>query len=332
MDIQFQYPQFLWALAGVPFFLLLYIFYRLWRRRVVRRMGERRLIKELYKNHSPLKSALKVFLLLLAFSLGCIAIANPRRAVDTVGDVRKGIDVVIALDVSNSMLATDVAPNRLQQAQAFIQRLIQTMPDNRIGLVLFAGHAYLQMPLTFDHNAAQMFVAAASPGNVPEQGTAIREALQRCNDAFDKQGGKYQSIVLITDGETHDEKALDEARKLADRGVMINTVGIGSATGGTIMEAGNTPKRDASGNVIVSRLNEQLLQQLAAATKGTYVLLTDVNKAVREISIQLSVIRKTALGDASLFTYQTFYIWCTIPMLLLLLLELFLPDRKKVKV
>lgn len=321
----------LWALAAAPFFLLLFLLYLWWRKRAVKRIGQPVLVKALFRNHSSLKTVFKFFLILFAFSLGCIAVANPRRPEDTSGEVRKGIDVMIALDVSNSMLATDVAPNRLQLAKSFIRGLIQAMPDNRVGLVLFAGHAYIQVPVTFDHNAAQMFVETAGPASIQAQGTAIGEALEKCRTAFGEQSGKYRSVVLITDGETHDEKAVETAQRLAERGVMVNTVGVGTPGGGTIVGVDSTTKRDATGNVIVSQLNEALLQQIAAVSRGTYLLLNNTPNAVGRMTQQLAGIEKTALGDASLFTYKTFYAWLALPMLFLLILELFFPDRKKSK-
>ncbi|MGV3656851.1 MAG: vWA domain-containing protein, partial [Chitinophagaceae bacterium] len=184
MNFQFQYPQYLWALAAVPLVLLLFLGYQLWRRRTVKRMGDARLVKALYPGHARGKAYIKLLLFLLAFSLGCIAIANPRQPDEMQEDARKGIDVVVALDVSNSMRATDVAPSRLQRAQALITKLIDALPNDRIGLVLFAGNAYIQMPLTTDHSAAKLFVSSANPGAITAQGTSIADALQKSSLAF----------------------------------------------------------------------------------------------------------------------------------------------------
>ncbi len=269
--------------------------------------------------------------MLLAFGLGCIAVANPRKQDASTMEVRKGIDLVIALDVSNSMLATDVPPSRLQRAKAFILKLTEDMPDNRVGLVLFAGNAYLQMPLTFDRSAVQLFVTTAQPAAIPVQGTAIGEALDRSRMAFGDESGKYKAVVLITDGETHDENAAAAAQLLAQNGVMINTVGIGSAEGSAITDTAGNTKKDASGSEVISKLNEPLLQQLASSTNGLYVHLQNISEGAKDISTQLATIEKTALGDSSLFTYKTFYTWLALPMLLLLLIEIFIPDRKKIK-
>ena len=331
MTIQFQYPQALWALALVPVFLVIYMFYLLWKRRATRRLGDAALVKQLYKNHSKGKAVLKFVLVLLAFSLGCVAVANPRKQDKATMEVRQGIDLVIALDVSNSMLATDVPPSRLQRAKAFILKLTEQMPDNRVGLVLFAGNAYIQMPLTFDHSAAQLFVSTAQPSAIAVQGTAIGEALDKCRLAFGQESEKYKAVVLITDGETHDENAAQAAQQLAQNGVMINTVGIGSVEGSPITDTAGNVKKDEAGNEVISKLNEPLLQQLATSTNGIYTHLENINEGATQVLRQLNTIEKTALGDASLFTYKTFYAWLVLPMLFFLVLELFFPDRKKVK-
>ncbi len=332
MDIQFQYPQLLWLLAAIPLFSLFFIVYLGWKKRAARKMGDARLIKELYKNHSRFKTIIKFFLLIIAFAAGCIAITNPRKLSETVNDVRKGIDVVIALDVSNSMLATDVIPNRLTKAKQLISLLINKMPDNRIGLVLFAGNAYLQLPLTYDHGSANLFLTTADPGLIKAQGTAISEALQISDRAFATSTERYKSIILISDGETHDEGALLKGQELAAKGIMINTVGIGSTGGAAIVDPlTKLSKKDEAGNTIISKLNDQILHQIADTTKGKYIHLDDAGSVSTDIITQLSTADKKALPDTSLLSYQSFYTWLAIPMLVFLLIEIFLPDRKKIK-
>ena len=330
MNIQFQYPELLWLLAAVPFLVLLYLFTLYQRRKAIQRIGNPRLVKELYKNHSSAKAAIKFTLITIAFALGCIALANPRKPEEGLQQVRKGIDIMVALDVSNSMLAADPQPNRLQQAKSLIEQLIQKSGDDRIGLVLFAGSAFVQMPLTYDHSAAQLFATSASPSIIRSQGTAIGEALEKCENAFDPESERFKAIVLISDGETHDESALQKAKGLADKGIMINTVGVGSPGGATILDtAANTARRDASGNIIVSKLNETLLQEIANSTNGVYVHLSNASQVVNQLTAQLSQIEKKALGDATQFIYKTYYLWLAVPMLLLLLAEIFTPERKK---
>lgn len=331
MNFQFQYPEAFWLLLLVPILLLLYSAYLLWRKRITKKIGDARLVAVLTKSHSPLKASIKFALFLLAFALGCIALANPRRPDDESAEIRKGIDVVIALDLSNSMLATDVLPNRLTLAQNLLSAMIDKMPNDRIGLIVFAGNAYTQMPLSTDHEAATLFVTTASPGTVPEQGTSIADALMQSDAAFEESSGRFKTIVLVTDGETHDEDAVPTAQRLAKKGVMINTVGLGSASGATLLDtATGNPKKDDNGAVVISKLNEPLLQQIAEASNGTYIHLEAAAPALNRLLDQYKNVDKKALADTSGLSYQSFYWWLALPMFLLLLAELFLPDRKKV--
>lgn len=332
--LQFQYPQALWLLTAVPLFILLFAFYLLWCKKSSKRIGDLKLVEGLHKSHSPFKTALKFCLLILAFSAGCIALANPRQAAAGGDEARKGLDIVIALDVSNSMLALDAAAseNRLNRAKAFVTQMVKRMPENRFALVLFAGQAYVQMPLTYDHSATQLFLASANPGTITAQGTGINESLKKAESVFSTTIDRYKAIVLITDGETHDEGAIETATELAAKGIMVHTIGIGSVEGAAIKDtATNGFKKDASGNVILSKLNEPLLEQIATAAKGSYFNLKASGEAVTHLVTQFSTVEKKALVDTSLLNYQTFYFWFAAPMLLLLLIEIFLPDRKKVK-
>ncbi|MDB5207250.1 MAG: hypothetical protein JWR72_2325 [Flavisolibacter sp.] len=331
MNFQFQYPEAFWLLLLVPLLLLLYGAYLLWRKRTTKKIGDARLVAALTKNHSPLKASLKFFIFLFAFALGCIALANPRKPDDESAEIRKGIDVVIALDVSNSMMATDVSPNRLTVAQNLLSNLLDKMPNDRIGLVVFAGNAYTQMPLSTDHEAAKLFVTTASPGTVPEQGTSIDDALMQSDAAFEEGSGRFKTIILVTDGETHDENAVLTAQRLSKKGVMINTVGLGSASGATIIDtATGVPKKDDNDAVVISKLNEPLLQQIAEASNGTYLHLEAPAPVLTALLDQYKNVAKKALADTSGLSYQSFYWWLLLPVFLLLLAELFLPDRKKV--
>jgi Ca-activated chloride channel homolog len=330
VDLQFQYPQAFWLLTLLPFFLLLFLLYQSWKRKARGKIGDVKLVKELAKNHSHTKTVLKFLLITIAFTCGCIALANPRIPDKNSGEARKGIDVVIALDVSNSMKATDIAPDRLSRAKQFVSKIIDNLKDDRIGLVVFAGYGYAQMPLTFDYDAARLYVASADPANISAQGTSIGDAFDKSNILFGKESERFKSIILITDGETHDENAMEKLKELSEKGVMVNTVGIGSPEGSTIKDTSGNVKTDASGQPVISKLNEQILQQIAQATHGVYVHLQSSDAAAKEIMNQYSQIDKKALGDTSLYTYQTYYAWLALPMLLLLITETFLPDRKRV--
>jgi Ca-activated chloride channel family protein len=327
LNYQFQYPQAFWLLLLLPFFGLVFFFYKAWRAKATKRAGDARLLRELFKTHSPVKSAIKFGLLLFAFACGCIALANPRKAQPS-GELRKGIDVVIALDVSASMLAKDLSPDRLTKAKQFISRFIDQLQDDRTSLILFAGYGYIRTPLTFDKGSTKMFVSVADAGTVNQQGTNISDALNKSLLVFGEQTERFRTVILITDGETHNDDAMETARGLAEKGIMVNTVGIGSEAGATLIDSAGNVKED-QGQVVISKLNEQVLKQVAAATNGTYIRLGSTDDAVEALMAQFSEIDKKALGDTSTFTYQPFYAWLAVPMVLLLVLEIFLPDRKK---
>jgi Ca-activated chloride channel family protein len=258
---------------------------------------------------------------------------NLRRPGDADSIGRKGIDVVIAMDVSKSMLATDLQPSRLERAKQFITKLMGAMPDDRIALVLFAGKAYLQMPLTTDRSAAQMFVSSANPAAIPQQGTVISEALKMSAQAFNTADRRFKAVVLISDGEDHDPQADQTSKDLAQQGMMINTVGIGSAEGGYIVDpATGEHKKDENGNDVITKLNEEELKTLADNTNGVYVHLQSSDEAVVTIKQNLSQIDKKALGDVSLMNFKTYYWWFAGAMLVFLLVENFIPERKRLMV
>ena len=207
------------------------------------------------------------------------------------------------------------------------------MPNNRIGLVLFAGKAYLQMPLTTDHGAARMFVSTAGPEAVPQQGTVISEAIRRSANAFNETERRFKAVVLISDGEDHDPEAVNTATELAEHGLMINTVGVGSPDGSYLPDpaTGQNKVDPATGSAVISKLNEDILKQVASSTNGIYIRLQDTDEAVRQLNEQLSQIESRAFTDISLINFKAYYWWFAGAMLLLLLAEFFLPDKKRIK-
>ncbi|MGK2860764.1 MAG: VWA domain-containing protein [Chitinophagaceae bacterium] len=297
----------------------------------MKRIGDRQLLSPLMGGYSPGLFKLKFGMLSLAFAAGIVMLMDLRKPGGTEGINRKGIDLVVALDVSKSMMATDLSPDRLERAKQLIQKLMSVMPDDRIGLVLFAGKAYLQMPLTTDHGAARMFVSAANPNAVPQQGTVISEALKRSADAFNAAERRFKAVVLISDGEDHDLEAVKTAKEMADQGMMINTVGVGSTEGSYIPDplTGTNKIDPATGASVISKLNEDVLKQVAAATNGIYIHLQESEEAVKQLQKQLSGIEAKAYGDVSLMNFKSYYWWFAAGMLILLLGEYFVPEKRK---
>ncbi len=299
----------------------------------MKKMGDRQLVSALMNGYSARLFGWKFGMLSVAFAAGIVMLMDLRKPGGTEGVNRKGIDLIVALDVSKSMLATDLSPDRLERAKQLIQKLMAVMPNDRIGLVLFAGKAYLQMPLTTDHSAARMFVSAANPNAVPQQGTVISEALKRSADAFNAAERRFKAVVLISDGEDHDLEAVNTAKEMAAQGMMINTVGVGSPEGSYIPDAltGTNKIDPATGATVISKLNEDILKQVAAATNGVYVHLQESDEAVKMLQQQLSGIEAKAYGDVSLMNFKSYYWWFAAAMLILLVAEYFIPEKKKIK-
>jgi len=199
-------------------------------------------------------------------------------------------------------------------------------------LIWFAGKAYMQMPLSVDHGAAQLYVSAATPAAVPQQGTVISEALKMSAAVFNSADKRFKSVVLISDGEDHDEDAASTAKTLAENGVMVNTVGLGSPEGTTIIDpATGQNKKDDAGNTVISRLNEDGLKNIAEATNGIYVRLQDSDEAVAAVKAQLSQIERKAFNDVSMVNFRNYFIWFAAAMFVLLLVENFIPEKRKVR-
>jgi Ca-activated chloride channel family protein len=331
LGFQFQHKEFIFLFAGIAILALFFIGQLQWKKKVTKRIGDKNLVKALISNYSSKLFTSKFIVVSVAFALGVIAVMNPRKPGESISVNKKGIDIAIALDVSKSMLAADLAPNRLERAKQFVIRLMNEMPDDRIALILFAGKAYQQMPLTTDHGAAQIFVSSASPDAVPQQGTVISDALNMSANSFDAKDKKFKTVVLISDGEDHDNAAVATARNLSEQGVMINTIGIGSPEGANIPDlVTGEMKKDDAGNMVVSRMNEEGLQEIAKETNGIYIRLQSSDEAVSLLKKQLSQIEKKSFADISQLNFRTFFAWFAAAMFILLLIESFIPERRKV--
>lgn len=328
---RFQHNEYLIILAIILPLVLLYFFVLYWKKETIKKIGDVRLVKEMTKNYSSQKFALKFILVLAAFSLGVFALANLRSPQGMEKVNRSGIDIMIALDVSKSMLAQDVKPNRLDRAKQALGKLIDNLDNDRIGIVVFAGRAYLQMPLTGDHGAAKMYLSSASTEIVPTQGTVIADALKMCYSSFNAKEKKYKAVVLISDGEDHDENALKVAEQMASEGIVINTVGIGSPQGSTIIEElTGEVKKDNNGTPIITKLNEEELKQIAQKGNGTYQLFANTDDLVAKLDTQLGSMDQRTVTEDSLVNYKNYFPYFLAAALVLLIVELFISERKRI--
>ncbi len=332
--LHFQYIEYFIALAAVP--LMIFFYFRLvhWKRKVEKKIGDPSLVKELISEYSSQNFLTKFILFLCAFVLCAFAVAGLVIPDRTQKINRRGMDLMIALDVSKSMLAQDIQPSRLERAKQVISKIIDNSPDDKIGLVVFAGRAYLQMPLTVDHEAAKMYLSSASPDDVPTQGTVIADALKMCFAAFNPKEKTFKSVLLISDGEDHDNEAIKVTKELAKEGIMVNTIGIGSPQGAPIMDpASGQYKKDDKGETVISKLNEQELSDIAKNGNGVYQLYTNTDAVAAGIKNQLSKIGNEAtISDSSYTSFKQYFQYFLGAAFILLLIEFFFSEKKKLKI
>ncbi len=328
--LHFQYIEYLFAFVAIPIIILLYIMLMRWKKKASKKVGDPALVKQLNVNYSSRKFRFKFILFSLAFVLCIIAVAGLVIPDGTQKVNRKGIDIMFALDVSKSMLAQDIKPNRLERAKQVITNIINNSPDDRIGLVVFAGRAYLQMPMTIDHAAAKMYLSSASPDDIPSQGTVISQALKMSGAAFNPKDKTYKAIILLSDGEDHDKDALKAVKQLSEDGIMVNTIGIGSTQGAPISDPQtNSYKRDEQGNVVISKLNEEELSNIADKGKGIYQHYTSTDEVVSNIEKKLSGIGETVITDKSFDSYRQFFQYFLVAAFIFLVIEFFISEKKK---
>ena len=323
--MRLEHPEYLWLLVILPILLLVYSINRWARNKRWKALGEDRLIKQLAPQMPRSKYLVKYLLLSLGFVLLIIGLANPQLGTKTETVKRQGVNVVIALDVSKSMLAEDMKPNRLERSKRMIDQLMDRLQNDRIGLILFAGNAYLQVPLTIDYSAVRLFLRNANTQTIPTQGTDIGAAIRLADQLFDADETKHKALIVITDGETHNESVMEDAKLAAEMGVVIHTIGVGSRKGAPIpvpARGGSFDfKKDNDGNVVLSKLDEETLRQIAARTDGEYFHLTGGRDQVTAISNELAGMEKVEMEERVFTDYEDQFQFFLIPAFLIFLLE-----------
>jgi tetratricopeptide (TPR) repeat protein len=329
--LHFQYIEYFIGLVAVPLMIFFYLQLKKWKERTAKKIGDPLLVKELTGQFSPKRFLTQFILFVCAFALCVFAVAGLVTPNSSQKISRKGTDIMIALDVSKSMLAQDIQPSRLERAKQVVSKIIDNSPDDKIGLVIFAGRAYLQMPLTVDHEAAKMYLQSASPDDVPTQGTVISDALKMCYAAFNPNDKTFKSVLLISDGEDHDNDAIKVTKQLAKDGIMVNTIGIGSPQGAPILDpATGQYKKDDKGETVISKLNQQELSDIAKAGNGIYQLYTNTDAVAANVKNQLANIGKEAsTSDSSYISFEQYFQYFLAGAFILLLVEFFFSEKKK---
>ena len=327
---RFANIEMLWWLVAIPVFVIAYIVYTKRKQRQLREFGDQELMAQLMPDASKSRPIWKFSLMMIALFLLIIAAARPQYGQKENSIKRQGIEVMVALDISNSMLAEDVAPNRLDRAKQMLSKMIDNMVDDKVGLVVFAGDAFTQLPITCDYVSAKMFLNTITPSLIPTQGTAIGSALQTAITSFGSQESDAgRAIILITDGENHEDDAIAAAKKAQELGMQVFVIGIGKPEGAPIPKPGtNDYFKDRSGQVVVSKLNEDMCQQIAQAGNGVYVRCDNTNTAMRALQQELDRIATAELETTVYADYNEQYQSFALIALLLLLIEFFILSRK----
>ena len=270
MTYYFAHPEYFRFLLLIPLLLVGYALVQASRNRRIRRLGDEELVKQMMPSRSVAKGWVRMVLFCLAFFFFIVGLARPLIGAKLQERKTKGAEVMIVLDVSNSMLAQDYSPNRLERAKLSIFRLVDKLKDDRIGLVVFAGRAFVQLPITTDYVSAKMFLSSISTESVPVQGTAIGDAIHTAVRSFSAQSEKSRAIIVITDGENHEDDPIAAAKDAAEMGIVVYTIGVGSAQGQPIPMNGDLLK-DRNGEIVVTRLDEDTLREIARTGGGAYV-------------------------------------------------------------
>lgn len=327
---RFGNPEYLWLFLAAPLLLAIYIYLNKRKLRDVRKMGFLSTLKMMMPELSLKRSYLKFWLIFGALCFGIIMIARPQFGTKVETVEKEGIELVIAIDVSNSMMAEDVSPSRLARAKQILSRLIDVRMNDKVALIVFAGEAYIQMPLTSDTQSAKIFLNSINPSLVPVQGTAIGEAISLGVSSFSSDKDVSKAMIIITDGEDHEGDASEIAARAANEGIMINVIGIGSPDGSPIPSAeyGTNFMTDNEGNVVVSRLNEQMSMDVARSGQGVYVRADNSNTAVRTLETQLDELETTSSSSLSYSEYdEKFSVFAWI-VLIILFIEILIYDKK----
>ena len=319
--------QYLLLLLIVPLLFVAYALYLRARRKRLARFGSPELVSQLMPDASTGKGWLKISLLAAAWFFFVIGLARPQLGARLKEHQSQGVEVMVALDVSNSMLAEDYSPNRLERSKLAISRLVDKLQGDRIGLVVFAGEAFVQLPITADYVSAKVFLKSIDTESVPIQGTALSEALMASARSFSTQSERSRAIILISDGEDHEGEALEAARAIAEQGIRIYCIGVGSPQGKPIPKNGSLLK-DASGEIVVTRLNEEILQEIAGAGNGKYVRAGAAEFGLNPIIDDIRTLDKEQFNSVVFEDFDEQFMYFFAIALFFLILELLVSDTK----
>ena len=324
---RFENPDYLYLLILVPVLVLVRLYGLRKRKAQLKKFGDPKLLKALMPDVSRMRRELKFWLMMAAVVLLVVMLARPQMGTKISQEQRRGIEVLIALDISNSMKAEDVVPSRLDKSKMLIENLVDNFTNDKVGLVVFAGDAYTQIPITADFVSAKMFLSSINPSMVPTQGTAIGAAIKMAANSFTADDKLQKAIIVITDGENHEDDAVGAAKEAHDKGIQINVLGVGDQKGGPIPVGDGRYMKDDSGNMVITRPDEKMAKEIAEAGKGIYVSASN-NDALNVLDARLKELSKSNI-QKTVFSPndEQFPVFAWIA-LVLLVIDIFVLDRK----
>lgn len=328
--MHFAHPYILWLLVLIPLLSIGFALLTRRKRRQLESFGDPELVAQLMPEHSSVRPVVKFSILMVTLTLLIFAAARPQFGQNEQTIKRQGIEVMVALDISNSMLAEDVAPSRLDRAKQMLSKLIDKMQEDKIGLVVFAGEAYTQLPITCDYVSAKMFLSTITPSLIQTQGTAIGSAIHTAMRSFgSEQSEAGRAIILITDGENHEDDAIEAAKHAKEAGIHLYVIGIGTGQGAPIPVPGtNNYMKDRSGQVVVTKLNEQMAKDIAQAGDGAYIHCDNTNTAMRALQQEIDHLATAEIETTVYTDYNEQYQSFALIAFLLLVIEFFIFNRK----
>ncbi|MBT8181020.1 MAG: VWA domain-containing protein [Eudoraea sp.] len=331
--IQLDEKIYFYLLSIIPIMVVIYLLLQIWKKRTQKKFATPHLLKRLSPNKSKFKSILKLIFLVLGISFLVLGLVNPKIGTKLETIKREGVDIVFAIDVSKSMLAEDIAPNRLEKSKRLVSEIINQLASDRIGIIAYAGQAFPQLPITTDYGAAKMFLQSMNTDMLSSQGTAINEAIELASTYFDDEEQTNRVLFIVSDGEDHSEGSTLDAVELAvEEGIRIFTIGVGKTKGSPIPIKRNgiveSLKKDSQGEVVITRLNEEILEEIADEGDGEYVNGSNTDDAVDFIKEELNQMDKKEFEAKQFAEYKDQFQWFLGIGLLFLFLEVFLLDRK----
>jgi Ca-activated chloride channel family protein len=323
---------YLYLLAIIPLLVLLFLYVQLWKRKKQREFGDLELVRKLSPERSVFKPTLKFILLIIALVGLILGLVNPKIGTKMETIKREGIDIVFAIDVSKSMLAEDVAPNRLEKSKQIVSQIINQLGNDRIGIVAYAGSAFPVLPITTDYSVSKMFLQSMNTSIVSSQGTSLDDAIKLSSTYFDKGNKTSKLLILISDGEDHSEGATEAAAEANKNGMKIITIGVGTEKGGPIPIKQNgvvqSFKRDNNNEVVITKLNQESLKEIAKATKGGYVSGNSTKEVLNYVKKALDNIQKTEFEATQMADFESQFQWFLGIAFALLFLDIFFLDRR----